>query len=158
DGHPNDFPYETIEISMAIAARKMPGLMLKVRPWLQDFSLPWLSDYEAADVRAQIDAAEAGGAGGWMLWDPNNLYHESALQPDPALATPPPAEASSIASPLATPAPSPVATPERMMPIASPSTQTSNEPVRLRGMFQPPRWPGREERPRRLRALRRTPC
>ncbi len=158
DGHPNDFPYETIEISMALAAQKMPGLMLKVRPWLQDFSLPWLSTYEAADVRAQIDAAEAGGAGGWMLWDPNNRYHELALQPDPGLATPSPTASSPSVSPTASPATSPIASPERSVPIASPLAGSNRELGMSRSSFLPPRWPGREERPRRLKGRLRRAC
>ena len=80
-GHPNDFPYETIAISMDAARTKLGGAAGKLRPWLQDFSLPGLRAYGAEDLRAQIDAAEAAGAGGWMVWDPNNLYHETAFAP-----------------------------------------------------------------------------
>lgn len=82
DGHPNDFPYETIAISMSQADEKLDGDMLKVRPWLQDFSFFDLMPYGDAEVRAQIDAAEEAGASGWMLWDPNNEYHEGALAPE----------------------------------------------------------------------------
>ncbi len=81
DGHPNDFPYETIEISLSLGEAKLPGEISRFRPWLQDFSLPWLSDYTADDVRAQIDAAEAIGTSGWMIWDPNNRYHDAAFAP-----------------------------------------------------------------------------
>jgi hypothetical protein len=78
-GHPNDYPYETIAISLEAGAAKVaPG---KLRPWLQDFTLPGMSAYGAAEVRAQIDAASAAGSGGWMVWDPNNEYHTAAFQP-----------------------------------------------------------------------------
>jgi hypothetical protein len=80
-GHPNDFPYETIEISLGAGAEKVAGLRGKLRPWLQDFSLPGMSDYGAAQVRAQIDAAEANGAAGWMIWNAASVYHEAAFAP-----------------------------------------------------------------------------
>jgi hypothetical protein len=81
DGHPNDFPYETIEISLGAGEEKVAGLMGKLRPWLQDFSLPGMSDYGPAEVRAQIDAAEANGAAGWMVWNAASVYHEDAFAP-----------------------------------------------------------------------------
>jgi hypothetical protein len=68
-GEPNDYPYEVIEISMAGALEKMNGEGGKLRPWLQDFSLGGMTRYGPAEVRAQIDAAEASGASGWMLWN-----------------------------------------------------------------------------------------
>jgi hypothetical protein len=81
DGHPNDFPYETIQISLGAGEEKVAGLRGKLRPWLQDFSLPGMSDYGAAEVRAQIDAAEANGAAGWMIWNAASVYHEDAFVP-----------------------------------------------------------------------------
>jgi len=80
-GHPNDFPYETIAISLEAGKANVPGVAPKLRPWLQDFSLPGMSEYGVAEVRAQIDAAEAAEVGGWMIWDPNNRYHEAAFLP-----------------------------------------------------------------------------
>jgi hypothetical protein len=83
DGHPNDFPYETIFESLERAELIVPGSKAKFRPWLQDFSYGNLREYGPADVRAQIDAAEDFGASGWMLWgDPFNFTVE-ALEPDP---------------------------------------------------------------------------
>jgi hypothetical protein len=81
DGHPNDFPYETIAISLGAGEEKVAGLRGELRPWLQDFSLPGMSDYRAAQVRAQIDAAEANGAAGWMIWNAASVYHEDAFAP-----------------------------------------------------------------------------
>jgi hypothetical protein len=81
DGHPNDFPYETIEISLGLGGEKVAGASGSLRPWLQDFSLPGLSDYGAAEVRAQIAAAEANGAAGWMIWNAASVYHEDAFAP-----------------------------------------------------------------------------
>lgn len=83
-GHPNDYPYETIFESLQRAEQNVPGSKAKFRPWLQDFSYGFngLRDYDADDVRAQIDAAEAFGASGWLLWgDPFNVT-VSALKPE----------------------------------------------------------------------------
>ena len=78
-GVPNDHPFETISISMELAKAKLPDAA-RVRPWLQGFSLPGMRAYGATDVRAQIDAAEAAGVGGWMVWDMGNRYFEDAFR------------------------------------------------------------------------------
>lgn len=96
DGHPNDFPYETIEISMGLAVNQLNGNRLKFRPWLQDFNMPNMREYGDAEVRAQIDAVNDLGLSGWLIWDPNNWYHDGAFAPDtserpanePVLGTP----------------------------------------------------------------------
>ena len=49
----------------------------QLRPWLQDFSLQ--RRYTLADVRAQIRAAERGGAKGWLLWNAAVQYTDAAL-------------------------------------------------------------------------------
>ncbi len=82
-GEPNDYPGEVIEISMAGALDKMPGMEEKLRPWLQDFSLGGMMAYGPEEVRAQIDAAEASGATGWMLWNSGaGTNNEDALNPE----------------------------------------------------------------------------
>jgi hypothetical protein len=68
DGHPNDYPYETILESLQRAKLNVPGSAAKFRPWLQDFDYWGMREYEAEDVRLQIDAAEEFGDNGWMLW------------------------------------------------------------------------------------------
>lgn len=83
-GHPNDYPYETILESLQRAEQNAPGSKAKFRPWLQDFSYGFngLRDYDADDIRAQIDAAEKFGASGWLLWgDPFNVT-VAALKPE----------------------------------------------------------------------------
>lgn len=73
-GHPNDYPYETIQESLERAELITPHATQKFRPWLQDFSYWNMRPYDAADVRAQIDAAQDFGANGWMLWgDPFDI-------------------------------------------------------------------------------------
>lgn len=84
DGHPNDYPYETIEISMSLAINQIDGQRLKLRPWLQDFNMPNMRQYGDAEVRAQIDAVEDLGLSGWLIWDPNNWYHDGAFAPETA--------------------------------------------------------------------------
>lgn len=74
---PNDYPYEVVAISMEEGVKRVPPAQL--RPWLQDFSLAGMSPYGPAQVRAQIDAAQAGGAGGWMLWAADSVYTTDAL-------------------------------------------------------------------------------
>ncbi|MGH2531206.1 MAG: putative glycoside hydrolase [Thermomicrobiales bacterium] len=80
NGHPNNYPYETIAITMARAQEKLGRHAHKVRPWLQHFSLPGMRAYGAAEVRAQIDAAHETNVEGWMIWDPSNQYHEQAFR------------------------------------------------------------------------------
>jgi hypothetical protein len=82
DGHPNDFPYETISISLSLGMYKIPGMELKMRPWLQDFSLPGQSKYGADDIRAQIDATEDSGSSGWMVWNIDANYIAGAYDPE----------------------------------------------------------------------------
>ena len=76
-GTPNDYPYDVVAISLAEGATRVPSARL--RPWLQDFSLAGMSDYGPTQVRAQIDAAEAAGAGGWMLWAADSVFTAGAL-------------------------------------------------------------------------------
>jgi hypothetical protein len=79
-GDPNDIPYETIELSLALAKEKMPGMELKLRPWLQDFDLG--REYSAEDVRVQIQATDEAGVSGWLLWNAANEFTEDALEGD----------------------------------------------------------------------------
>jgi hypothetical protein len=84
EGHPNDFPSETVTHTLEVSQQFAPGSMAKMRPWLQDFTYPLegYSAYDAADVRAQIDAAEAMGASGWMLWNAAGEFQAEALRPE----------------------------------------------------------------------------
>lgn len=55
-----------------------------MRPWLQDFDLAVDKNrgiyYDAAKVRAQIQAAEDAGSSGWLLWNSSNIYTVEALK------------------------------------------------------------------------------
>jgi hypothetical protein len=48
----------------------------QLRTWIQDFD--YGGDYDAADVRAQIDGSAEVGVPGYMLWDPANRYTDYA--------------------------------------------------------------------------------
>ena len=84
DGHPNDFPAETVKYTLEQSQQWAPGTMKKMRPWLQDFTYPLegYSEYGPAEVRAQIDAAEAMGVSGWLLWNAAGEFQVSALAPE----------------------------------------------------------------------------
>jgi len=89
--NPGAHPFEIVDASMQKIKDQLTGeaSRAKVKPWLQDFTLIWVPDqyiveYGAAEVRAQIDAAEknrASGVVGWALWDPDNDYEGGALKP-----------------------------------------------------------------------------
>jgi hypothetical protein len=49
----------------------------KFRTWIQDFD--YGGDYDAADVRAQIQASYDAGVMSWMIWAPSNIYTKAAL-------------------------------------------------------------------------------
>ncbi len=84
DGHPNDFPAETVTYTLERSQEFVPGTMNKMRPWLQDFTYPLegYSEYGPAEVRAQIDAAEAMGVSGWLLWNAAGVFEVEALAPE----------------------------------------------------------------------------
>ncbi len=89
---PNDYPGELMQFVMQGAVDKVTAFKQatstpsdvaarvstkQLRPWLQDFD--YGGDYDAADVRAQIDATYAVGLDSWMLWASSNRYTKGAL-------------------------------------------------------------------------------
>lgn len=77
---PNAEPYETLRISMTSAAEMVPGMVLKIRPWLQDFTMGE-PPYGPKEVGDQIRATMEAGASGWMLWNPDSEFTVGALGP-----------------------------------------------------------------------------
>jgi hypothetical protein len=75
--NPDDAPGATVTYTMGDFRAALPSTSTAIRPWLQDFSLG--RTYTLADVVAQINAAERGGAKGWLLWNANVVYHNDAL-------------------------------------------------------------------------------
>ena len=75
-------PGEIVALSLARAAGRTRLPAVRFRPWLQAFS-DYAFDrrpFRAAEIRAQIDAAERFGANGWMLWNPRNVYTREGLR------------------------------------------------------------------------------
>lgn len=100
---PAEFPYEVVKYSLERAARRIETMTMtmtndaessssgvshnplaKLRPWFQDFNLG--ANYDAEKVLAQIRAWNEITAnnpeldGGWMLWNPSNVYTKEALK------------------------------------------------------------------------------
>lgn len=82
-GEPNDYPAETVTYTLERSQVFAPDSMKKMRPWLQDFTYPaeGYAPYGPAEVRAQIDAAEAMGVSGWILWNAAGEFEVDALRP-----------------------------------------------------------------------------
>lgn len=74
--HPGEVVAKSMEIAHILAASSTSP-HATFRPWLQDFDIG--AQYDAAKVRAQIDAAEKGGASGWLIWNARNVYTENAF-------------------------------------------------------------------------------
>jgi hypothetical protein len=76
-------PYAIVEHSLRKAMERTGLGGVRWRPWLQAFR-DYAFDRRAFDgpeVRAQIDAAEAVGSDGWMLWNAHNVYSADGLKP-----------------------------------------------------------------------------
>lgn len=102
-GNPNDYPYKVVNYAMSSGVKRMtssttpmegflhecigtstPAIYSKpvftgdrLRTWIQDFD--YGGDYDAADVRAQIQASYDAGVQSWMIWAPSNIYTREAL-------------------------------------------------------------------------------
>jgi hypothetical protein len=103
-GNPNDYPYKVVYHAMKSGVDRMksattpmqgflherigtstPAVYKKptydgarLRTWIQDFD--YGGDYDAADVRAQIQASYDAGVNSWMIWAPSNIYTRGALE------------------------------------------------------------------------------
>ncbi len=74
-------PGQIVRRSLAEAMRRtgLPGV--RFRPWLQAFR-DYAFDrrpFDATAIKAQVDAADAAGTDGWMLWNPRNHYEAADL-------------------------------------------------------------------------------
>lgn len=78
---PEQSPYETIYRSMKDAMDRLPkDHPVRLRPWLQDFSLKYA--YGPNEVREQIQALTDLGIHEWLLWNPSSRYTKAALHSD----------------------------------------------------------------------------
>ncbi len=93
-GHRNPVaaPYDIVFDSLQRARQRtgLPGL--RFRPWLQAFR-DYAFDRRAfgeREIRQQIDAANAAGTDGWMLWNAHNRYDDEGLRPELPASAPRP--------------------------------------------------------------------
>jgi hypothetical protein len=103
-GNPNDHPYTIVKHAMAAGVDRLRATTTAVagfthervgtttppryqklsygperlRTWIQDFD--YGGDYDATDVRTQIQASYDAGVRDWMVWAPSNIYTRSALR------------------------------------------------------------------------------
>ncbi|KVD03344.1 GTP-binding protein [Burkholderia ubonensis] len=78
---PTDRPGEIVSRSLTEAMRRTGLDGVRFRPWLQAFR-DYAFDhrvFDADEIRAQVDAADAAGTDGWMLWNPRNRYDPGTL-------------------------------------------------------------------------------
>lgn len=79
---PLDNPYQVIARSLQVG-QQLSGLdPVRFRPWLQAFR-DYAFDrrgFKAADIHAQINASDANGSNGWMLWNAASRFSLAGLQ------------------------------------------------------------------------------
>lgn len=74
-------PYQIVGLSLDRARERTNLDPIRFRPWLQGFA-DYAFDkrpFGAAQIQAQIKAAESFGADGWLLWNPRNVYSAPAI-------------------------------------------------------------------------------
>jgi hypothetical protein len=76
--HPYEIVYQSLIRGQSILSRA--NARARLRPWLQDFDLG--ARYDAEQIRWQKKATYEAQACGWFLWNPQNRYTESGLEPD----------------------------------------------------------------------------
>ena len=75
-------PYEIVRRSLQRAIDRTGLTGVRFRPWLQAFR-DYAFDRRAFgehEIRLQIDAADAVGTNGWMLWNAGNRYGDDGLK------------------------------------------------------------------------------
>ncbi len=111
-GDPNDHPYQVVHHAMQSGVTRMMASTTpmngflheqigtstprkytkpvygpeKLRTWIQDFD--YGGDYDATDVRAQIQASYDAGVMSWMIWAPSNRYTKGALKEPEVMEVP----------------------------------------------------------------------
>ncbi|MDP9021701.1 MAG: putative glycoside hydrolase, partial [Actinomycetota bacterium] len=80
--HPIEHPYETVWNAMQEAQMRVQDLRAEIRPWLEDFSAPWMGypNHSPEHVTEQIRAVYDNGIDGWLLWNAGNRYTEQILE------------------------------------------------------------------------------
>ncbi len=80
--NPVDHPYEMVYLSLKKAAGRTHLPPVRFRPWLQAFRDYAFDrrDFGPRQVSDQISAADKFGSGGWLLWNPHNVYSNDGLK------------------------------------------------------------------------------
>ena len=118
---PNEHPYEIINDTLKLMNVEAKGMPMVIRPWIQDFGYGSFRAYTRTDVLAEMKALRDNGAKGWMIWNAQARFTESALGPPVAGE----ASAPMTSVPSASAAPSASAS---ASPSASASASTSASP------------------------------
>jgi len=90
---PDANPYEVVRLALEDGTVRAgyvraPGTRVAaIEPWLQAFTADYLHDgitYDAARLRAQIQATYDAGLTGWILWNPGSNFapYRAALRPE----------------------------------------------------------------------------
>ncbi len=83
--NPVAHPYEIVSLTLKRAQERTSIPPVRFRPWLQAFK-DYAFDrryFYGPEIRNQIKAAEEFGSGGWMLWNPRNIYKSDGLKKGP---------------------------------------------------------------------------
>ena len=83
--NPVAHPYEIVSLTLKRARERTKIPSVRFRPWLQAFK-DYAFDsryFYGPEIRSQIKAAEEFGSGGWMLWNPRNIYEADGLKKRP---------------------------------------------------------------------------
>ena len=81
-------PHEIVYRSLKRAQERTQLAPTRFRPWLQAFR-DYAFDkryFKDKEIRDQINAATEFGSGGWMLWNPSNVYSSSGLKKEESLS------------------------------------------------------------------------
>jgi hypothetical protein len=73
-------PYEVVYYTLEKAKKRLGGREKMLRPWLQNFR-DYAFDrrlYAGNEIRLQIEACQKAATGGYLLWDPSNMYRHTA--------------------------------------------------------------------------------
>lgn len=86
-------PYEIVHRTLKRALERTGVSALRFRPWLQAFRDYAFDrrEFDADEIRAQINAAESLGTNGWMLWNAHNRYAAQGLGAEATSPAPAPA-------------------------------------------------------------------
>ena len=85
--HPDLEPYKLILASLNKSKEVLSEIeegehVAIVRPWLQDFTAPWISNYQKygpGQIREQVEGVYDSGYEEWILWNGSNKYSEEGL-------------------------------------------------------------------------------